>query len=199
MIMEESYGNYTRVIRRIGENGSFNSLQNGPLVWTTVVEEDDTTRTKKYEELSVAEELHADCLAILVLSKEMIQLPVLTRQWLSCQLLQGSLQPTINLELPLIPETMPLFKMIGLLCNKFKGGKDKVMMVLAIRPKRPRNAAWLKDKEMLAEAQESGQILDEEQLAFIADPGIPDGQAAQTTIPNNVAFQTEDLDAYDYD
>ncbi|GJS85608.1 retrovirus-related pol polyprotein from transposon TNT 1-94 [Tanacetum coccineum] len=32
-----------------------------------------------------------------------------------------------------------------------------------------------------------------------AYPGIPDGQAAQTTIPNNVAFQTEDLDAYDSD
>ncbi|GJZ48692.1 hypothetical protein Tco_0602524 [Tanacetum coccineum] len=31
------------------------------------------------------------------------------------------------------------------------------------------------------------------------DPGIPDGQAAQTTIPNNAAFQTEDLDAYDSD
>ncbi|GKC68637.1 hypothetical protein Tco_1101235 [Tanacetum coccineum] len=52
---------------------------------------------------------------------------------------------------------------------------------------------------MLAEAQESGQILDEEQLAFLADPGIPDGQAAQTTIPNTAAFQTEDLDAYDSD
>nr|GEW66831.1 hypothetical protein [Tanacetum cinerariifolium] len=28
---------------------------------------------------------------------------------------------------------------------------------------------------------------------------IPDGKAAQKTIPNIVAFQTEDLDAYDYD
>ncbi|GKD79016.1 hypothetical protein Tco_1341637 [Tanacetum coccineum] len=28
---------------------------------------------------------------------------------------------------------MPLFKMTGLLCNKFKGDKDKVMLVLAIR------------------------------------------------------------------
>ncbi|GJV13608.1 retrovirus-related pol polyprotein from transposon TNT 1-94 [Tanacetum coccineum] len=56
-----------------------------------------------------------------------------------------------------------------------------------------------KEKMMLAEAQEAGQILDEEQLTFLADPGIPDGQAAQTTIPNNAAFQTEDLDAYDSD
>ncbi|GKA61967.1 retrovirus-related pol polyprotein from transposon TNT 1-94 [Tanacetum coccineum] len=41
------------------------------------------------------------------------------------------------------------------------------------QPKRPRNAAWYKEKAMLAEAQEAGQILDEEQLAFLADLGIP--------------------------
>ncbi|GJS80467.1 retrovirus-related pol polyprotein from transposon TNT 1-94 [Tanacetum coccineum] len=67
------------------------------------------------------------------------------------------------------------------------------------QPKRPRNAAWFKDKAMLVEAQEAGQILDEEQLAFLADPGILDGQAVQTIIPNNAAFQTEDLDTYDSD
>ncbi|GKG13284.1 hypothetical protein Tco_0350244, partial [Tanacetum coccineum] len=64
--------------------------------------------------------------------------------------------------------------------------------------KRPRNAAWFKDKAMLAEAHEAGQILDEEQLViFLADPGIPNGQAVQTTIPNNAAFHIEDLDTYD--
>nr|GEY32416.1 hypothetical protein [Tanacetum cinerariifolium] len=67
------------------------------------------------------------------------------------------------------------------------------------QPKRPGNAAWFKEKAMLAEALESGQILDKEQLAFFADLGIPDGQAAQTTISNNNAFQSEDLDAYDSD
>ncbi|GJZ34804.1 reverse transcriptase domain-containing protein [Tanacetum coccineum] len=66
------------------------------------------------------------------------------------------------------------------------------------QPKRPRNAAWYKEKAMLAEAQEAGQILDEEQLAFLADPGIPASQA-QTVIPHNAAFQTEDLDTYDSD
>ncbi|GKD75401.1 integrase, catalytic region, zinc finger, CCHC-type containing protein [Tanacetum coccineum] len=67
------------------------------------------------------------------------------------------------------------------------------------QPKRPKNAAWFKENAMLAEAQEAGQILDEEQLAFLIDPGIPDGQAAQTTIPNTTAFETEDFDAYDSD
>ncbi|GJW68389.1 hypothetical protein Tco_0122813 [Tanacetum coccineum] len=43
------------------------------------------------------------------------------------------------------------------------------------------------------------QILDEEQLAFLADPGVPDGQAVQTIIPNNAAFQTKNLDTYDSD
>nr|GEZ18236.1 ribonuclease H-like domain-containing protein [Tanacetum cinerariifolium] len=40
---------------------------------------------------------------------------------------------------------------------------------------------------------------DEEQLAFLTDPGVLDGQAVQTIIPNNVAFQTEDLSTYDSD
>ncbi|GJZ33008.1 hypothetical protein Tco_0578444 [Tanacetum coccineum] len=44
------------------------------------------------------------------------------------------------------------------------------------------------DKAILAEAQEAGQILDEGQLAFLADPGVLDGQAVQTIIPNNAAF-----------
>ncbi|GJY83142.1 retrovirus-related pol polyprotein from transposon TNT 1-94 [Tanacetum coccineum] len=54
------------------------------------------------------------------------------------------------------------------------------------------------EKAMLAEAQEAGQILDKEQLAFLADPGILAGQA-QTIIPHNAAFQNEDLDTYDSD
>ncbi|GKF20171.1 hypothetical protein Tco_0068809, partial [Tanacetum coccineum] len=49
-------------------------------------------------------------------------------------------------------------------------------------PKRLRNAARYKEKAMLAEAQKAGQILDEEQLAFLADPGVPASQA-QTIIP----------------
>ncbi|GKC10314.1 retrovirus-related pol polyprotein from transposon TNT 1-94 [Tanacetum coccineum] len=66
------------------------------------------------------------------------------------------------------------------------------------QPKRPRNASWYKEKVMLAEAQESRQILDEEQLAFLADAGIPADQA-QIIIPHNAAFQNKDLNTYDSD
>nr|GEU59794.1 hypothetical protein [Tanacetum cinerariifolium] len=67
------------------------------------------------------------------------------------------------------------------------------------QPKRPMNASWYKDKAMLAKAQEAGQILDQEKLAFLVDPGVPDGQVVQTIIPNNATFQTEVLDTYDSD
>ncbi|GJY43810.1 putative reverse transcriptase domain-containing protein [Tanacetum coccineum] len=51
------------------------------------------------------------------------------------------------------------------------------------QPKRPRNTTWFKEKLMLAKAQEAGQILDEEQLAFLADPGISEAPVAHQKIP----------------
>ncbi|GKF87792.1 retrovirus-related pol polyprotein from transposon TNT 1-94, partial [Tanacetum coccineum] len=49
------------------------------------------------------------------------------------------------------------------------------------QPKRPRNSTWFKEKMLLVEAQESGQVLDEEQLAFLADPRMRESQAIHTT------------------
>ncbi|GKG25000.1 retrovirus-related pol polyprotein from transposon TNT 1-94, partial [Tanacetum coccineum] len=67
------------------------------------------------------------------------------------------------------------------------------------QPKRPRNFAWFKEKMLLVQVQESGQVLDEKQLAFLADPGVADVQDTQKTITHNATFQTDDLDAYDSD
>ncbi|GJX80359.1 hypothetical protein Tco_0328508 [Tanacetum coccineum] len=39
------------------------------------------------------------------------------------------------------------------------------------KPKRPRNSAWFKEKMLLAEALESGVVLDEEYMEFLADNG----------------------------
>nr|GEY53274.1 hypothetical protein [Tanacetum cinerariifolium] len=49
------------------------------------------------------------------------------------------------------------------------------------------------------QAQANGQILHEEELAFLADPRIAEGQATQTVITHNAAYQADDLDAYDSD
>ncbi|GJS80671.1 retrovirus-related pol polyprotein from transposon TNT 1-94 [Tanacetum coccineum] len=67
------------------------------------------------------------------------------------------------------------------------------------KPKRKRDDTWFKDKVLLVQAQANGQILHEEELAFLADPGIAEGQSTQTVITHNVAYQADDLDAHDSD
>nr|GEV43967.1 hypothetical protein [Tanacetum cinerariifolium] len=66
-------------------------------------------------------------------------------------------------------------------------------------PKRKRDDAWFKDKVLLVQAQANGQILHEEELAFLADPEIAEGQATQTVITHNAAYQSDDLDVNDSD
>nr|GEX69515.1 hypothetical protein [Tanacetum cinerariifolium] len=67
------------------------------------------------------------------------------------------------------------------------------------KPKRKCDDAWFKDKVLLVQAQANGQILHEEELAFLADPRIAKGQAIQTVITHNAAYQADNLDAYDSD
>ncbi|GKE86329.1 hypothetical protein Tco_1560071, partial [Tanacetum coccineum] len=40
---------------------------------------------------------------------------------------------------------------------------------------------------------------EEEEIAFLADPGLPDIQTSQTVITHNAAYQADDLDAYNSD
>ncbi|GKD61505.1 hypothetical protein Tco_1299014 [Tanacetum coccineum] len=83
------------------------------------------------------------------------------------------------------------------ICYNYKG--EGHISKQYTKSKRKRDDSWFKDKVLLVQAQASGQILHEEELAFLADPGIPEGQAIQTVITHNVAYQSDDLDAYDSD
>nr|GEZ67375.1 hypothetical protein [Tanacetum cinerariifolium] len=67
------------------------------------------------------------------------------------------------------------------------------------KPKRKWDDSWFKDKVFLVQAHANGQILHEEELAFLADPRIPECQATQTVITHNAAYQADDLDEYDSD
>ncbi|GJT19780.1 retrovirus-related pol polyprotein from transposon TNT 1-94 [Tanacetum coccineum] len=59
------------------------------------------------------------------------------------------------------------------------------------QPKKPMNAVWYKDKAILAEAQEAGQTLDEDQLAFLADPGILDDVISE--VPHSDTYLDDDI------
>ncbi|GJU17533.1 retrovirus-related pol polyprotein from transposon TNT 1-94 [Tanacetum coccineum] len=54
-------------------------------------------------------------------------------------------------------------------------------------------------KQRTVISQANGQILHEEELAFLADPGTTEDQATQTVITHNASYQADDLDAYDSD
>nr|GFD13652.1 hypothetical protein [Tanacetum cinerariifolium] len=43
------------------------------------------------------------------------------------------------------------------------------------------------------------QVLQEEELQFLADPGTPESSSNQVVVTNNAAYQADDLDAYDLD
>ncbi|GKF67589.1 uncharacterized mitochondrial protein-like protein [Tanacetum coccineum] len=53
------------------------------------------------------------------------------------------------------------------------------------KPKRKKDDSWFKEKVLLVQAQAHGQILNKEELAFLADPYIPEGQSTQTVITHN--------------
>ncbi|GJU01336.1 integrase, catalytic region, zinc finger, CCHC-type containing protein [Tanacetum coccineum] len=81
------------------------------------------------------------------------------------------------------------------ICYNCKG--EGHMSKQCTKPKRKRNDSWFKDKVLLVQAQANGQILHEEELAFLANLGITEGQATQTVITHNAAYKVDDSDAYD--
>ncbi|GJU04698.1 integrase, catalytic region, zinc finger, CCHC-type containing protein [Tanacetum coccineum] len=83
------------------------------------------------------------------------------------------------------------------ICYNCKG--EGHMSKQCTKPERKRDDSWFKDKVLLVQAQANGQILHEDELAFLADPVTVEGQATQTVITHNDANQADDFDAYDSD
>nr|GFD42506.1 hypothetical protein [Tanacetum cinerariifolium] len=45
------------------------------------------------------------------------------------------------------------------------------------KPRRKRDVEWFKDKVLLVQDQANGQVLQEEELEFLADPGTPESSS----------------------
>ncbi|GJT71671.1 retrovirus-related pol polyprotein from transposon TNT 1-94 [Tanacetum coccineum] len=67
------------------------------------------------------------------------------------------------------------------------------------KPERKRDATWFRVKVLLVEAQGFSKVLNEEELAFLVEPGVIEGPITQTVITHNATYQADDLDAYDSD
>ncbi|GKB16172.1 retrovirus-related pol polyprotein from transposon TNT 1-94 [Tanacetum coccineum] len=53
------------------------------------------------------------------------------------------------------------------------------------KPKRKRDATWFRDKVLLVEAQGSGKVLNEEELEFLADPGVTEDVLSEVPYSEN--------------
>nr|GEY77632.1 hypothetical protein [Tanacetum cinerariifolium] len=84
-----------------------------------------------------------------------------------------------------------------IVCYNCKG--EGHMSKQCIKPRRKRNSEWFKDKVLLVQAQANGQVLQEEELEFLADPSTTESSSNQIVVTNNAAYQADDLDAYDLD
>nr|GEX23851.1 hypothetical protein [Tanacetum cinerariifolium] len=84
-----------------------------------------------------------------------------------------------------------------IVCYNYKG--EGHMSKQYTKPKRKQDAEWFKDKVLLVQAQANRQVLQEEELEFLAGPGMAETSSNQYVVTNNVAYQADDVDAYDSD
>nr|GEX06356.1 hypothetical protein [Tanacetum cinerariifolium] len=117
------------------------------------------TRTKKYAELSAVKKIQADC---------DIKATNIILQGFAVPVFSPGDNPIacLNKAMAFLTAVASLSVMLLVLRETMQVDMQGLL-----------NATTVKDKAMLAEAQEVGQILDEEQLIFLADPGVPEGQA----------------------
>nr|GFA94492.1 retrovirus-related Pol polyprotein from transposon TNT 1-94 [Tanacetum cinerariifolium] len=99
--------------------------------------------------------------------------------------------PTVHQQTKFSPSdnrlVVPVFqkgKQRVIMCYNCKG--EGHMSKQCTKPKRKRDEAWFKDKVLLVQAQANGQVLQEEELEFLADPGI-----AETLSTHSLALQDD--------
>nr|GEW75293.1 integrase, catalytic region, zinc finger, CCHC-type, peptidase aspartic, catalytic [Tanacetum cinerariifolium] len=84
-----------------------------------------------------------------------------------------------------------------IVCYNCKG--EGYMSKQCTKPKRKRDVEWFKENVLLVQTQANGQVLQKEELEFLANPGTTETSSNQYVVTNNVAYQADDLDAYDSD
>nr|GEV37528.1 reverse transcriptase domain-containing protein [Tanacetum cinerariifolium] len=162
------------------------SVKNGPLIWPTI-KENGVTRPQKYSKLTHAEAIQADCD---VKATNVI-----------LQVNQQSQQP----EFPQLDSglTVPVFKKGDDPTNAINHMMSFLSVAITSRypttnnqlgnSSNPRQQATINDGRVTLEP------VQERQVSFATDLGIAEGQAIQTIITHNAAYQADDLDGYDSD
>ncbi|GJT46373.1 hypothetical protein Tco_0955088, partial [Tanacetum coccineum] len=174
------------------------SVENGPLIWPTI-EENGVTRPKKYFELSATEAIQADSgLIVPVFKQSDDPIDAINHMMSFLSDVVTSRYPTTNNQLrnssnPRQHATIN----DGRVTLQPIHGRQISVVADTTRTYTPGASRSNYGKQMTVIS--NGQILHEEELAFLADPGTAEGHATQTVITHNAAYQADDLDAYDSD
>nr|GEW98235.1 putative ribonuclease H-like domain-containing protein [Tanacetum cinerariifolium] len=167
------------------------SIEQGPLIWPAI-KENSVTQPRKYSEPTPSEVIQADCdvkatniilqgLTVLVFKQGDDPIDAINHMMSFLSTVVTSHFPTTYNQLR----------------NSSNPHQQATIHDGRVKPKRKKDDLWFKDKVLLAQAQANGQILPDKELQFLADPGIPEGQATQSIITHNAAYQADDLDVYD--
>ncbi|GJX10809.1 retrovirus-related pol polyprotein from transposon TNT 1-94 [Tanacetum coccineum] len=182
------------------------SVENDPLIWPTI-EENGVIRTKKYGELSATEKIQVDCdmkgtnIILQGLPADIYSL--VNHHRVAKELWERGRHNSF-----FVGNSGTRANILGIGGNY--SGQQRVVKCFNCqgeghmarqcpKPKRKRDATWFRDKVLLVEAQGNGKVLNEEELEFLADPGVAEGPVTQSVITHNAAYQADDLDAYDSD
>nr|GEU43422.1 putative reverse transcriptase domain-containing protein [Tanacetum cinerariifolium] len=161
------WASHIRLFIKGKKNGRtmLDSIDNGLLIYL-IVEENGQTRPKKYSKLTEAQQLQDDCdvqaTNIILHREDSIDCINKAMAFLSAVASRGIATTSRGNYAAGQAKIVKCYNCLG----------EGHMAKQCTRPNRPRSSAWFKEKLMLAEAQEAGQILDAEQLTFIADTGI---------------------------
>ncbi|GJV24084.1 integrase, catalytic region, zinc finger, CCHC-type containing protein [Tanacetum coccineum] len=174
------------------------SVEHGLLIWPTV-EENDVTRTKKYEELSATKKIQVDFNQ----QTQVVEFPQIDSSLVVPVFKQGddpidAINKMMSFLSTIVTSHFPTTN------NQLRNSSNPRQQATihdgrCLKPKRKRDATWFRDKFLLVEAQGSAKVLNEEELAFLADLRLAEGPVTQTVITHNAAYQADDLDAYDSD
>ncbi|GJT10723.1 retrovirus-related pol polyprotein from transposon TNT 1-94 [Tanacetum coccineum] len=155
------------------------SIENGPLIWPSI-KENGVTRPRNYSKLSSMKQFK---LAVksgqqnIHLQKGDDPIDAINHMMSFLTAVVTSRYPTTN--------------------NQLRNSSNPRKQATINDGREVNNSKFWEQGPVISQA--NGQILHEEELAFLADPGIVEGQATQTVITHNAAYQADDLDAYDFD
>nr|GEY26030.1 hypothetical protein [Tanacetum cinerariifolium] len=188
----------------------FKSVENSPLIWPTI-EENSVTRPRKYSKLTPAEAIQADCdvnvtkiilqgLTVPVFKQGDNPIDAINHMISFLFAVVTSRYPTTDNQLrnssnPRQQDTIN----DGRLTLQPVQGRQVSFATGTTRTYTPGASESNSGKQRIGfvtTAKGKDTCLNKE-LPFLADPGIAKGQATQTVITHNAAYQADDLDEYD--